>query len=205
MKSGFKRRLNAFTMMEAALSVAIVGVLMVSSTSTFGAIARARQSQVESRLAYLLGQQLMTEIMQGYFQSQALPVVFGPINGQTRAQFDYVDAYNGYTASPPVAQSGSVLLGYAGWSESVSVGYVSVSAPVAPVSTSSLKQITVTVTAPSGKAYNLTGLRSQFGAYELKPATQTNYITGVWVSLQAGAPAKSVYNAAHPLNITSSQ
>lgn len=95
---------RGFTLVEATLSVAIVGILLVASTATFGSIAQARKSQVESRAAFLLAQQLMTEIMQCYFRQQGTNPVFGPQAGQTRPTFNYVDAYNGYTASPPTSQ-----------------------------------------------------------------------------------------------------
>jgi Tfp pilus assembly protein PilE len=198
-------RSRGFTMVEAALSVGIVGVLMVASTSTFSTIAHGRQQQVESRLAYMVGQQLMAEIMQGYFQQQATTPVFGPVAGQTRSQFNYVDAYNGYTAAPPVSQAGAALTDYTGWKESVVVSYVDPSNPASSISSSTLKRITVTITAPSGKTYQLVGLRSQYGAYEFQPTVQTNYITGVSVSLKGPSPASTVDTGAHPLNITTSQ
>ena len=192
-------------MVEATLSVVIVGVLLVVSTGTFGSIARARRQQVESRLAYMLAQQLTTEVMQGYFQQPGSNPVFGPVAGQTRASFNYVDAYNGYSACPPVNQTGTTLTGYSGWIESVAVSFVNPTAPTVANSGSTLKLITVTVTAPSGKTYLMFGLRSQFGAYEAVPPSQTNYITGVAISLQGAAPATAVNTTAHPLNITSSQ
>jgi prepilin-type N-terminal cleavage/methylation domain-containing protein len=197
---------RGFTLVEATLSVAIVGILLVASTGTFGSIARSRKQQVESRMAYLLAQQLMTEIMQCYFQQQGSNPTFGPVAGQTRSAFTYVDAYNGYSASPPTSQAGAVLTGYSGWSENVSVAFVSPNNPATvSAGSTSLKQITVTVTAPSGKNYALVGLRSQFGAYELAPTVQTNYITGVAVSLQGVTTSTMINTGAHPLNISSSQ
>lgn len=192
--------------MEATLSVAIVGILLVASTGTFGSIARARKQQIESRTAYLLAQQLMAEIMQCYFQQQGSNPTFGPVAGQTRASWNYVDGYNGYVASPPTSQGGVALAGYAGWTESVAVSFVSPSSPGAIAGApTTLKQITVTVTAPSGKSYVQVALRSQYGAYELIPSSQTNYITGVAVSLQGPAPGTTINTGAHPLNISSSQ
>jgi prepilin-type N-terminal cleavage/methylation domain-containing protein len=197
---------RGFTLVEATLSVAIVGILLVASTATFGSIARARKQQVESRMAYLLAQQLMAEIMQCYFQQQGSSSTFGPVAGQTRSGFTYVDAYNGYTAQPPTSQAGTPLTGYTGWTESVVVAFVSPGAPGTAVgSSTTLKQITITVTAPSGKNYTLQGLRSQYGACELVPTVQTNYITGVAVSLQGATPSTTINTGAHPLNISSSQ
>lgn len=194
-----------FTIVEAALSVAIVGVLLVASTATFSSIAKARKSQVESRLAYLLGQQLMAEVSQCYFQQQATTPVFGPQAGQTRSQFDYVDAYDGYTASPPVSKAGAALADYSGWTQAVSVAYVDPSHPNTTASSSTLKRIIVTITAPSGRQYSLTGLRSKYGPYEAQPSVQTTYITGVTVSVLGASPSVTANTGAHPLNITTSQ
>lgn len=178
-----KRITRGFTLVEATLSVAVVGILLVASTATFGTLGRARQSQIESRMAYLLAQQLMSEIMQCYFQQQGSNPTFGPVGGQTRAMFNYVDAYNGYSAKPPTSQAGTALSGYTGWTESVSVGYVNPASPSTVVSVpTTLKQITVVVTAPSGKSYTQVGLRSSFGAYELVPSRRP--ITSLeWLSL----------------------
>lgn len=206
MTTGRRSQFRGFTIVEATLSVAIVGILLVASTATFGSIARARKQQVESRTAYLLAQQLMAEIMQCYFQQQGATPTFGPVAGQTRSSFNYVDAYNGYSANPPTSQAGIALAGYAGWTESVSVGFVTPSAPATIVANSTtLKMIAVTVIAPSGKSYMQVGLRSKYGAYELVPTSQTNYITGVSVSLQGATPSTTIYTGAHPLNISSSQ
>jgi type II secretory pathway pseudopilin PulG len=204
MQQNFKSR--GFTLVEATLSVAIVGILLVTSTATFGSIARARKSQIEGRMAYLIAQQLMAEILQCYFQQQVSNPTFGPVAGQTRPNFTYVDAYNGYSASPPTSRAGVAVAGYSGWTESVSVGFVNPASPTSIVTgPTTLKQVTITVTAPSGKSYTQVGLRSSFGAYELVPATQTNFITGVAVTLQGASPSTAVSTGAHPLNVSTSQ
>lgn len=196
---------RGFTIVEAAVSVAIVGVLLVSSTAVFGTIAKGRMSQTESRLAMLLAQQLMAEVMQTPFAQPGTTPPFGPQSGQTRATFPAVDCYDGYIASPPVSQSGTALSDYTGWTEKVSVAFVAPSTPTVAAATSTLKQITVTIVAPSGKNYTLTGWRSKFGAYEVAPLSQTTYVTGVAVSVQGASPAKTVYSGAHPLNVSTSQ
>jgi prepilin-type N-terminal cleavage/methylation domain-containing protein len=197
---------RGFTLVEASLSVAIVGVLLVTAMGVFGGLARSRGVQTESRLATLLAQQLMTEIMQTSFQQPGTTPPFGPQSGQTRSgSFTAVDCYNGYTASPPVEQDGAAMVEYAGWSETAAVAFVSPGQPDTTVTSSTLKRITVTVTAPSKKTYTLVGWRSKFGAYELTPSSQTTYLTGVAVKLQAPTAPLTVYSGAHPLNVTTSQ
>ncbi len=196
---------TGFTIVEAAVSVAIVGVLLVASTGTFAGVARSRRAQVERRQAYMLAEQLMSEVLQQYFQAAGTGTAFGPAAGQTRATFADVDQYNGYVASPPTDQSGAALAGYAGWTYAVAVAYVDPATLSVTATATTLKQATVTVTAPSAKQYRLVAVRSQFGAYEQPPANQTTYVTGVGVTVQGPSPAQPVYTGGRPLNVTTSQ
>jgi MSHA pilin protein MshD len=199
------RRLG-FTIIEAAVSIAIVGILMTTSLTSMGQIAKARKTQAERRAAYELGQQLMIEIMSQYFQDPGASPVFGPEPGETRATFDDVDDYNGLIESPPTQQNGTAIPDVAtGWQRSVAVSYVDPSNPSNVVSSSTLKSVTVTVTAPTGKQYALTAFRSQYGTYEFTPPLQINYVTAVSVNLQAGNSPKYIHTAARPLNETVSQ
>jgi MSHA pilin protein MshD len=196
---------RGFTMIEAATAVAIVGILLAASAGALSAIARIQRIQLERRGAYALAEQLMGEIVQQYFSDQNNPPVFGPEAGETRPIFDDVDDYNGYSASPPVQKNGAAMPGYAGWTESVAVAYVDPNNPANTLSSSTLKRITVTISSASGKQYSLVGLRSQYGPYEAQPLTQTNYVTGVGVSVQTATAGTTVYTNAHPLNESTSQ
>jgi len=190
-------RRNGFTIMEAAISVAIVGILMASSLTAMGQIAKARRVQAERRSAYELNLQLMTEILSQYFVD--------PGSNTTRATFNGVNDYNGYTESPPTRKDGTVLSDYSSWTRSVVVTYVNPNNPANALAGSTLQSITVTATAPSGKKYMLTGLRSQYGQYEYTPPSQTNFVTWVGVDLQAGGQVANIRTAARPLNETDSQ
>lgn len=200
------RRRGGFSIIECVMSVVVVGVLTVASTAVFGTIARARLAQTESRLGTLLAQQLMAEVVQQPFQQPGTTPGFGPRSGQTRATYDAVDCYNGYTAGPPVSIAGTALAGYTGWTQRVAVSFVSNASPMTDTNTTStLKKITVTVTSPSGRPYVLVGWRSKFGAYEKPPSALTTYVTGVAVTVQAASPTKAVQTGAHPLNLVTSQ
>jgi MSHA pilin protein MshD len=195
---------RGFTIIEAALSVAIVGVLLSVSMTSFAAIAKQRKVQAERRIGYELGQQLMSEILQQYFQEPVSPV-FGPESGETRPTYDDVDDYNAYTETPPTRKDGTALSDYSGWTRAVAVVYVDPLNPGNTIASSTLKRVTVTVTAPSGKPYVLVGFRSQYGPYETTPPAQTNFLTWVGVDLQVGTPTKNVRTGARPMNITASQ
>src|SRR3954469_16897682 len=77
-----RRKSRGFTIIEAALSVAIVGVLLTISMTSFAAIAKQRKVQMERRVGYELGRQLMGEVLQQYFQDP-VSAVFGPESGET--------------------------------------------------------------------------------------------------------------------------
>jgi type II secretory pathway pseudopilin PulG len=195
---------RGFTMIEAAMSVGIVGVLLACSMTVMGSIARQRMLQAERRAAFELDEQLLGEVLSQYFQDPA-GSSFGPSAGQPRATFNSVDEYNGYTESPPALRSGATLSDYTGWTRSVAVAYADPTTPGNTLSSSTLKRVTVTVTAPSGKQYSLTGLRSQYGVNEYLPQPQTNLLTSMSVSLQSGGVTNNIYSGGRPLNITTSQ
>jgi MSHA pilin protein MshD len=204
MNQSGRRTTRAFTIIEAALSVAIVGVLLAVSLTTFAAIAKQRKVQMERRLGYELGQQLMSEVLQQYFQDPVSPV-FGPEPGETRATYDDVDDYNGLSETPPTRKDGTTLSDYSGWTRAVVVAYVDPLNPGNTIASSTLKCVTVTVTAPSGKQYVLVGYRSQYGLNEYTPPAVTNFLTWAGVDLQVGTTTKNVRTGARPLNVTASQ
>jgi len=193
---------RGFTLVEATLSVAIVGVLITASGATFGTIARSQRVQAERQQGYMLAQQLMGEIEQTYFID---PSSNPPTGGAGRTSYTDVADYNGFTESTPTLRDGTILTDYTNWSRGVATTFVNPTSPSSVVASSTLQCITVTVTSPSGKQYVLVGLRSQYGAYEATPTQQLNYVTGVVVAVKGGTMNKSIYTTAHPLNVSTSQ
>jgi type II secretory pathway pseudopilin PulG len=203
------RNVTGFTLVEAAISTVIVGLLLVSSLRAVSALSVSQRIQMERGQGQALAQRLLTEVAQCYFQDPAAPAsALGPDNPAetSPAAFDDVDDYNNWQSSPPVLKDGTVLTEYTGWTQSVRVEYVLPASPATVSGTpTSLKRITVTVTAPSGKKLTMVALRSQWGAYEQIPGQPTRYLTSVGVQMQSGSLPKSIYTAAHPMNVTSSQ
>ncbi|MDP9175851.1 MAG: prepilin-type N-terminal cleavage/methylation domain-containing protein [Planctomycetota bacterium] len=195
---------RGFTLIEAAISIAIVGVLIAASAGTFGAIARGQRVQLERWQGYLLAQQLMAEIEQTYFTDPASSPPSGSAGGGPRTSYNGVSDYNGFVESPPTLRDGTILTDYTGWTRSVVVVSVDPSAPAKPLSNSTLKKIAVTITSPSGKQYSLIGLRSQLGNYETQTNQQINYVTGVSISLKP-TTGNSLNTTAHPLNVATNQ
>src|SRR5687767_12240939 len=169
LRRGGHRRARAFTLVESMMAVLIVSGVLVASLGTFGAIARARQMQVERAQAFGLAERMMSEVVQCRYDEPSGGVINpGPDAGETRrALFDDVDDYENWSAAPQL-RDGTALPGYSGWLVKVKVRYVT---PAAPDSTSNdstvgLKRIQVSVSTPSGAKHELWALRSAGGAYE---------------------------------------
>lgn len=197
---------DGFTIVEASIAVLLVGILLTASIGTVGALAQSRRVQADRRGGYALAEQLMTEIMATAFADPDQTPSFGPETGESsRALFDDVDDYNGYSASPPTARDGTALTGYTGWTRSVVVAFVNPASPDVVVASSTLKKITVTVTSPTGKTTIISGWRSKYGPYQLPVYQTTNYVTWVGVDMQVGSGTTPIRSGARPLNEVYSQ
>lgn len=93
--------------------------MVAAALHCVGASAVAQVKISDHDLGVQLAAGLMAEIMQQAYQSPAAPG-FGPESGKTtRAQFNDVDDYNGWTESPPQNRDGTVMPNLAGWARSV--------------------------------------------------------------------------------------
>lgn len=155
---------DGLTLVEVVVSTALVSMVLLGAMDMLGAVTRGRVSTSEQIRGDLMCQHLMTEILsKSYVDGDALPL-FGPEAGEatgTRAAFDDVDDFNGWTASPPSYRNGIALPNATGWRHSVAVEYVTVASP----STTSLvdtgvKRITVTIQHNSRTVARLVALRS---------------------------------------------
>lgn len=106
----------------------------------------------------------------------------------TRADFDDVDDYDGWTASPPVERDGTAVAGYDGWTRNVTVEYINPLAPggAAVNSDAGAKRITVTVTDPRGATSSITSVRTNAGTYEQEVMSTRTYCSWVGLDLQIG-------------------
>jgi MSHA pilin protein MshD len=182
--------------------------VLVTAMGTFGAIGKARKNPVDRTAAAGLANQLLAEIMQCYFKEPGGGTTLGPDAGESRTTYDDVDDYDGLDTAPPTTRDGTTLTGYTGWRRTVSVKCVQSGAPTTAAAsgdTQVLKLITVKVTTPVGVSVTVSGLRGVDGAYEQVPTATTNYLTWTGVSAQVGTTGRTIYGAAHPLNVTTSQ
>ena len=120
------RHRAAFSLIETAISVLLVGVLMVAALQAMGASRRREGETVDRLIGQQLASALINEILlQDYREPEADEAsIFGPEMGEStgnRALFDDVDDYAGWSSSPPEDRSGNALAGLAGWTRSASV------------------------------------------------------------------------------------
>ena len=157
---------RAFTLVEATVSVFIVGVMVVAALSTVGATRLGEYKVAERCRALPLAQDLMAEILQQAYADPAYgPGSFGlggdEVGDGSRSLWDDVDDYHGWSASPPEQKDGTPITGLADWQRSVNVAWVD---PMAlsqvEGSESDVKRITVTVTHKNVPVASLTAFRT---------------------------------------------
>ncbi len=142
---------KGLSLLEVSISTLLVAVLMITSLKCVGAVIRGRVMTAKYVQAEQLAQEMMTEIMRKPYQDSFLPLFglelleVGSINGP-RSNYDDVDDYNGWSASPPKDRSNTPIANTTGWQRQVSVAWVSKSNPAQVlIYETGLKRITVTV------------------------------------------------------------
>jgi len=159
------------------LTVGIIGLIQSSGT-TMRANIKASQEIVATSLA----RGLLAEVISKNFSDPQYPTntSLGPNPGNTTMEtrhgavgdnFDDVDDYNGTTEAPPETVNGTVMNGTAGtpdnslFSRNVSVKYVDFLSDGTyvenPGGVTTYKKVTVTVTAPGGKAHTIDAIKTQ--------------------------------------------
>lgn len=125
-----------FTLVEAAISIVLVSVLLVAALNTVGAAKIGQQKTAERGRAFLLAQELLSEIVRQEYadledvglidlRDPLLPTIaIGPDSGESstiRIDFDDVDDYADWNASPPQNKDGTLIPNLAGWRRLVTV------------------------------------------------------------------------------------
>lgn len=177
----------AFTLVEAVISVLVMGLILVPAVQMISVAAKARSVKVTQQQSLQLARELLTEITEAHY---SLPA--GMTDGSTRQTWILIDDYNGLTENPPLSQAGAALAGYTGWQRTATVQFVLATLPgTTSLLDTGLKRITVTVTPPTGVPVTLVGLRSSSGPYERKPATSGSFTSWIDVNVDAGTIGKT--------------
>ena len=186
---------DGMTLIEATVSIVIVGVMMVAALSTMGSAARAGRIHQARCIGSNLARDLMAEILQASYCDPNQPPVFGPESSEgtaSRAGWDDVDDYRDWSASPPQTRGGTTLSWAAGWTRKSTVELVRLSDPTRTTSSDEgLKRVTVTVIGPQAQTFTLQALRGSASVYDQEPRVQTTYVSRVGIDLQIGPSSAS--------------
>ncbi|MHC5022365.1 MAG: prepilin-type N-terminal cleavage/methylation domain-containing protein [Planctomycetota bacterium] len=198
------RTSRGFTLVEVVVATVIVGVMILAALTTLGATARSRQVQTNTGRGLSLARHLMSEILAQAYEDPDDAPVFGREGGESgssRADWDDVDDYHGFSETIPHSRDGAMMDWAAGWSREVAVSFVDLAnmQPSGPTETG-LKLVRVTVTAPNGEQTSLSGLRASFGAMEQPPPVDMTYVTWVGVEIQAGTASQPAVSGTNLLN-----
>ena len=157
-------RRRSLSLVEAVLSITIVGITLVAALNTVGASGLAQRATGDRSRARLLAQQLMSEIMRQAYQDPEGGTGLGNDAGELaspRSNFDDVDDYHRWSASPPEDVDGSPIPEATGWERSVTVSYANPLDLKATVLLDlGVKRITVQVTRNKAVVASLTAVRT---------------------------------------------
>ena len=144
------------------MSMLVVGLMLVAALNTIGASKFSQSRNAEQALGPSLAQDLMSEILSQKFEEA--PFTFGRDSGESggeRTDWDDVDDYDGWSASPPEEKDGTELPDLQGWGREVVVCYVKVTDPndLSHIP-NGLKRVDVKVTHQGRVVTTLSALRS---------------------------------------------
>lgn len=148
---------RAFTLAEAIVATALVGVLSVSVLNASASAAQRRGDTARKATAALLAQELIDEIISKPLDDPD-GVQDSPVN---RASYDDVDDYRALSESPPRKPDGTAMPGMTGWSRTVALQWVTTSTLANSAVDTGLRKITVTVTLNSKVMLTRTAIKSR--------------------------------------------
>lgn len=118
-------RRRGFSLVEVVISTMLVGLVLVTALKCTGSLIMARSNNADRVIANHLAQQLISEICGQPYQDESDSSGFGPEEPTSnRSQFDDVDDYHLWSASPPQDRSGNPLIGRNQWQRSVVIEQV---------------------------------------------------------------------------------
>jgi len=147
------------------VATVVVGLLFAVAIHTVGSARLGQYKTARSSTGCFLAQQLMSEILNQAYEDPDVVPVLGPEAGEvvvtSRANFDDVDDYHGWSSSPPRQRDGTQMSEFSDWTRSVVVEYVKDTDLTASASgDEGIKRIIVTVKHKNVPVAELTALRT---------------------------------------------
>lgn len=188
---------SGITLVEVTVSTLLVGMLVVASLQSVANIGRTWTTTNQLVDGQALAQELIREILAQNYTDPTDPnaTTWGKEGTEaTRAAFNDIDDYFGWSESPVKNAAGTALTGYTGWTRSVLVQKIETS-QYAATSTNAvdtgLRAVTVTVTSPTGKTTIAQVYRSNVGGTQQPISTDATFVTWVGCTLKLGTNAPS--------------
>jgi len=146
----YSAKCQGFTMIEAVMSIIIVGIMYVAALQTVASSRITEAITADNRRGHELAQQLLAEITPLPYWDPVNLAGLGPNTTEqatgNRSLFNDVDDYNNWSASPPKRKDGSTIAGFDEWTRTVKVVWVEAANPsTVRSSETNFKRITVTV------------------------------------------------------------
>jgi type II secretory pathway pseudopilin PulG len=118
---------GGFTLVEAVLSTVVVAVMLVAALNTVGASRLTQHKAALVSQGRMFAEALLAEILQQSYQEPGTTGTFGREAGEldtSRAAYDDVDDYHGWTELTLVAKDGTTLSNATNWKRTVTVEWV---------------------------------------------------------------------------------
>lgn len=148
-----KLRQQGFTLIELIIFIVVVGAGLAGILSVMNTAVASSADPMVRKQTVAIAESLLEEILQKSFAND-------PVDGDTgttRALFDDVDQYAGYTTTTGITDPlGTAIPGLAGYNIAPAVTVVSTT-----LEGQAVKQVTVSVTGPQG-VISLTGYRANY-------------------------------------------
>lgn len=156
---------RAFTLIEAAVAVAIVAIALAATMTAIGASRVDQYRAGRLRQAHALADDLMAEILRQPYE-EYLGAPLGADGGSEwlfgRTNYDDVDDYNGWAGSPPEDAAGNELTTFSRYTRRATVDYVSPANPAMTLPVDmGIKRIVVDVDFDGNNLVTLTAIRAR--------------------------------------------
>lgn len=145
------RRQNGFTLIELIIFIVVVGAGLAGILSVMNTVVKSSADPLVSKQTVAIAESMLQEVL---LKDYANPT--GGYTGSSRALFDDVDDYNGYSSTSIFDLTGTAVASLAGYRIAPAV-------VVTPVTMGGItvKRVVVTVTGPQG-AISLIGFRANY-------------------------------------------
>jgi len=141
-----RKHRRGFTLIEAAMTTAIVGIAFVAALELFAACTKQNRAGGQMTVAMMLAQhaQEMT-IGLPFTDPNPLTATFGAETGETPATYDDIDDFNGRSFSPPIDALRQPINELSQYTQTVTVAPVSVNQPGSAGTAGAAVRMSVTI------------------------------------------------------------